>query len=742
MTSALHLVLLLACEGSKDGPPVDTGTTDPSDGGSDTDGGSTSDGGSASDGGTTADGELTLAAVDPTIADPWGGSRLRLTGSGFLTPSPVEQLTLGGVEALALEVLSDTELVFTAPVFASSPAVDLELIRGEEVATLEDAVEYWSPAELDDATLFDAATGIGLEDAATSYEWQRLTPALAPDWRARDGNTLTWLPGTGRLWMVGGWNPYSKEDGGYDLVTTDEVWSSADGVSWTQELEHLHGAFERRHSHNTVLWNDRLWMVGGDTWQGYLEGLPYYNHDVVSSADGLTWTVELGPGAAAEPPWSERALQTIGVYDGRLWMAGGQDLLGDPMAYTYHNDVWVTDDGVTWTEVVADAPGSETRWAGCGVLDGLVEFKGRMWLVGCAQYNETTGATLRNEVWSTTDGVVWTEHAEPPWAGKIWHNVVVWQDKLWILFGYTYGDPENGWSAGNANEAWYSEDGETWTSLPPDMPVPGSHAQGVAVTEEGLVLAGGNYTFGFGAGEDHSVWRLVAWQGQAVATWLDRGPAFLNASAPSDSARPVWVEDAFGEGIPGLQFDGSRSYLTLAEPAGDQHADGYSVFWVARAPYLPSPWGWEDTYAPVATVVGGPVATGLPVASAGYTDGELVLRNLDDEPGRWGESVYSRFSAGSGLQEGTGEARFVGFSHGTDRTVTAWIDGSLAGEGEADYGSARAWSAIGSGLEDGYYGPNTRFAGTLGAVIVLPTAVEAETVERIHAWARGRFGVQ
>jgi hypothetical protein len=53
---------------------------------------------------------------------------------------------------------------------------------------------------------------------------------------------------------------------------------------------------------------------------------------------------------------------------------------------------------------------------------------------------------------------------------------------------------------GNSNDAWYSEDDETWRSLPHDAPVPGSHAQGVAITDEFLMMAGRNY--GFGAGYD------------------------------------------------------------------------------------------------------------------------------------------------------------------------------------------------------------------------------------------------
>lgn len=43
-------------------------------------------------------------------------------------------------------------------------------------------------------------------------------------------------------------------------------------------------------------------------------------------------------------------------------------------------------------------------------------------------------------------------------------------------------------------------------------------------------------------------------------------------------------------------------------------------------------------------------------------------------------------------------------------------------------------------MEDGYYGPNTRFEGTLGAVLVVPEVLDAATIDRVQAWAQGRFG--
>jgi hypothetical protein len=119
----------------------------------------------------------------------------------------------------------------------------------------------------------------------------------------------------------------------------------------------------------------------------------------------------------------------------------------------------------------------------------------------------------------------------------------------------------HGLPAGNANEVWYSDDGETWQALPFDAPTPGSHAQGVAVTEDALVYAGGNYSFGFGDGLDKSAWRLVPVHGERSRRGRPGGLGFDNLRPPVDAAGPLLVADAFGDGRPGLHFDGSTAVL-------------------------------------------------------------------------------------------------------------------------------------------------------------------------------------
>jgi hypothetical protein len=126
----------------------------------------------------------------------------------------------------------------------------------------------------------------------------------------------------------------------------------------------------------------------------------------------------------------------------------------------------------------------------------------------------------------------------------------------------------------------------------------------------------------------------------------------------------------------------------------------------------------------------------------GLSDGAVVAHSMNTELGPSGETVWTRHAAGAGLQEGPGQVRFAGVTQTGDGSVRAWIDGAPADAVSAPANVlAPSWTQIGGGMTDGYYGPNTRFAGTLGAIVILPSAAEAAAVDRIHRWARGRFGV-
>jgi hypothetical protein len=105
------------------------------------------------------------------------------------------------------------------------------------------------------------------------------------------------------------------------------------------------------------------------------------------------------------------------------------------------------------------------------------------------------------------------------------------------------------------------------------------------------------------------------------------------------------------------------------------------------------------------------------------------------------EVGWQSYEAGSDLQVGTGEVRFVGVTHALDGTLQGYVDGVPVGAPVVHgYHAANGWSRIGS---SGYGTVESNgYPGALGAVVVVPTAIDASVVARIHEWARGRFGAR
>lgn len=691
---------------------------------------------------------FTVGEVAPTVIDSAGGSTIVVA-----TTAPQARVFVGGVAASIVSSTPTSLRVRTPPLPAGAATVEVERDGVRLVSST--ALEVFAPTQLEGARVFDAAFGVQADDVeVTRFAWQRLTPVIDPAWRVRDGNTLTWLPTQQRFFMVAGWNGYQAPEGFSTIDpaayppenTTTEIWSSGDGAVWRLERPHGDVQFERRHAHNTMLWHDALWMIGGDFHQGK------ENHDVVTSSDGVHWRTVLGPGARNDPPWSRRVLQMSGVFAGKLWTAGGQSVTANLDDVVYHNDVWSSDDGEHWTQVAADAPASNTRWGGCGVVDGLVEFHNELWLVGCARERaDAVGHAMFNEVWSTRDGVSWRRHSDPPWTGKIWSNIVVWQERLWVLFGYTYGDVAHGLPPGNANEVWFSDDGETWDHLPFDLPAPGSHAQGIAVTDDALVYAGGNYSFGFGAGEDKSAWRLVPVVGAPVSTWSDRGGlgfvARVPLADPTGATAPLLTTSAFDNGAAGVVFDGSRDLLALVDDAGIDvvdarraDSDGFTVFAAVRSPVSPAPYEWPELYNPASTIVGN---VWPPRSALGLHNGSAHYVNRRNDVAADGALVWdvAPLSTRTDLQgERAGDLHTIAVVHSRDGHVVGVVDGVVHDGGVSDFGSELGWSRLGGGVDGATEGVANRFAGVIGAVVVVHRALVNDEVQRLHQWALGRFG--
>ncbi len=290
-----------------------------------------------------------------------------------------------------------------------------------------------------------------------------------------------------RMWLLGGAGPTDYFPRG---ATGNDVWSSSDGRAWRQEKAQSFkegefdtvGDWEGRHSAGYAVFADKMWIVGGDAEQHH------YQPDVWSSSDGRSWTR-----ATQRAPWGERTLHHTLVFLDRMWILGGQtttDLVPDGAPYRVFNDVWSSNDGATWVEVPAKGEVWQPRSA---IMQGAVH-GGRMWVVGGgADENLSAGfdhPQRMSDVWSSPNGAEWTREAETtPFTPRSHQSVVAWDDRLWVIGGYS--------DEGSADGGWYSATGRDW--YPTRTPWEPRGAASVWVFRDAIWMTGGGAT---------DVWRL------------------------------------------------------------------------------------------------------------------------------------------------------------------------------------------------------------------------------------------
>ena len=304
------------------------------------------------------------------------------------------------------------------------------------------------------------------------YQWQCITEEAA--FAGRDGAGA--LVFKDRMWLLGGWNPRDKIH--FPHICNSEIWSSSDGASWT--LENLQAPWEGRHTAGYAVHDDRMWIVGGDCNQGH------YQNDVWNTDDGVHWDL-----VDDDVSWGPRVLHYTVAFAGKIWIIGGQTLPNfAPATEVFYNDVWNTEDGATWTRVIENAP-----WSPRGMIGGSAVFQNRIWILGGGTYDtpQTPDRIFYNDVWSSADGIHWEQHVEAaPWAARQYHEVAVFDDRMWVMEGSTHG---------NRSDVWHSADGVTWHELP-DTPWAPRHAASVFVYDDALWMVAGNNMF-------PDVWKLV-----------------------------------------------------------------------------------------------------------------------------------------------------------------------------------------------------------------------------------------
>jgi len=204
--------------------------------------------------------------------------------------------------------------------------------------------------------------------------------------------------------------------------------------------------------------------VATPDWELLTEHAPFTNRD---SAGEVVFNNELWILGGYVP---ELVTDTWHSADGKNWQQGGSipndSGINIPVNFTFAGKMWVSSndgkfyscaDGQAWTLVAEKLPWSGRYAAGSTV------FQNKMWVVGGYSAGEWNG-----DVWSSSDGVNWTLECEKaPWSRRQWFgNIVVHNGQMFAIGGGIVSyQPFRAY-----REVWSSPDGKNWTLVTDDAP--------------------------------------------------------------------------------------------------------------------------------------------------------------------------------------------------------------------------------------------------------------------------------
>lgn len=328
------------------------------------------------------------------------------------------------------------------------------------------------------------------------------------------------------------------------LLVCQTAFSQQTSPNWVRIAEKT--AFVPRDSCGEMVYKDRLWLIGG--WVNSYEDPP---RDVWNSSDGIEWK-RVSP--AAEFKHSDFAMTT--VFQDKMWVIGGWHggrlphasasnqtwsstdgltwkqetsgaawtprmagalvvfkdqllLLGGIQKYYYgneqdlKNDVWSTKDGVKWDQVTNNAGWKPRAYHQAVVLDN------KIYVYGGGNY--VPKYEVLNDVWCSEDGANWTQVTEKaPWSPRIWFSGATYRDHIWMIGGWS-NNPNKNW-----NDVWYSANGKDWTELKSPTTWTPRHEHSVYVHQDKLWVVAGH-----AAPLSNEVWQLELskdWNGKADVT--------------------------------------------------------------------------------------------------------------------------------------------------------------------------------------------------------------------------------
>lgn len=323
----------------------------------------------------------------------------------------------------------------------------------------------------------------------TTFEWTELN-GDAP-WAARAGLHTVELGG--RFYLMGGRTPLDPESLPFPIPGASEFWadvwvSDDEGVTWERVLESdTPGHWAPRAYFQTVVKGNSMFVLGGQDFPLELGATSNFFNDVWSSEDGVTWT-ELTSNAG----WTGRAGLRAVTFRNEIYIFGGSQFDDESIIgpggpeREYYNDVWKSADGATWEQMTDDAPWTPRAGAVVVVKDDFMYLLGGEAGFLCAP--EPCELPYFNDVWRSQDGANWELVIESAgWSPRPGHQCAVSFGNIVCWGGF--GLPEN------PMDVWVSPDGADWEQVS-DSPWNAESTDDIKYDFEGIAVGDVIYTFG------------------------------------------------------------------------------------------------------------------------------------------------------------------------------------------------------------------------------------------------------
>ena len=315
-----------------------------------------------------------------------------------------------------------------------------------------------------------------------------------------------------KLWVVGGYARYGTSEG--DFYAYNDVWSSSDGISWSQLSSQLNLSVD-----NIVVFNDKLWIfdtqekhqiwssIDGVDWVAqndspeftrrpdyqlirfkdklwlYAMSTSWTGQEAWFSSDGVNWS-------RSEASYPSRTGAKFTEFNSKLWMIGGFN----SSSGHYHNDIWSSSDGIKWSRTLLRAPFGERQ------QHEVFAYNNRLWVIGGLG---VSFGSDKNDVWSSLDGVIWSKvTGNSEFFARSGHTVEVFNNRLWLIGGHSSNYSPN-------NEVWNSQDGKTWRFVSTDTNLGARKGhQVISFKDKFWLIGGSSYTYGrnFGETKKSDVW--------------------------------------------------------------------------------------------------------------------------------------------------------------------------------------------------------------------------------------------